>query len=216
MKKHSCVLLILMIWLISCKNQHSDSKKNDNNKYPKVIDSIITKIPLITSKDFRIEKTSNSEFEKNYYKLNENLKNFFYSAKGRKDDNDSNNYQSFFYGRMDSRNGLNSILIINTNYSTSVTLDCFIIDASSVIRGYFTISYLFLDQSYKIEGFCRRINDSIFILTHTDIEIVQETDSTYKEITDTTILQYSLKTDGALERIENSTKKDTITKRIIE
>ena len=129
-----------------------------------ITDSLLASIPLITESHFNFGVDADDNVDKELINLNEKQINFLYSSDELIKYREFFGFTSYFYGRMPLKNGLLPLLIINTDLSHAIYLDCFLINKDGEVEGMFNPSYIEI-VDYSLYGRGYFINDSTYSLT---------------------------------------------------
>jgi hypothetical protein len=140
-------------------------------------------------------------------KLNEQQLNYFYSTADWKEFNKMMAYKTYFYGKLPSRNGLLSILLINANGSSATSLDCFLINKKGKIAGVFEPSHIDYDSESFGKG--EFVNDSTYKLNEINYRPLGEGNNTSIKDSSSTLIR--INHWGIIQKEIIISKKDTIT-----
>jgi hypothetical protein len=202
MKRYLLLLTLLVHYGCSTKTSLKEISGLENQKYYNgiITDSLFANIPLITDLNFEFGVEADDSVDSELIKLNEKQIDFLYSSEELKYYRDYFGFTSFFYGRMPLKNGLLPILILNTDYSHAIYLDCFLLNKNGEVEGMFNPTYIELDD-YSLFGRGNFVNDSIFNFTAISNQSMEDNPNVI--VRDSTIIQISLAYKAGV-------KKDTV------
>lgn len=168
MKSSIFILALLVFSACSTNSAKKSSNLEDKSKEWEINseiipDSLLAKIPLIPDSQFEIKAESDDNIEGKLLALNEKQIRYFYSSEEAIKYREYYSFLTFFYGKMPLKNGLLPILIINTDQSEAIYLDCFLINKDGTIVDMFHMAYIELSD-YSLWGRGKFLNDSTYNL----------------------------------------------------
>lgn len=178
----------------------TDNKSNDTNNIIKEINDtanllpIINKLPFINVNEFDLFKDFDDSLCNELYRLEDYQVDLLFSTPELIEYYDYFNFQSYFWGRMKTYGNYVPIIIINTNWETTIYLDFFLVDASGHPMHMFRPAYLELQPSYSFIGRGEFLNDSTYKLIDLNLETIDLENSL--ESIDSTIITYIIQLDG--------------------
>lgn len=166
MKRLILILTLVFFYACSMKTGKNNSTDSDVARFNNEVltDSLLAKIPLIKYSSFKFGPESDDNIDGKLPKLNERQINYFYSTDELIKYRDFLGSSSYFYGRLPIRKEMLPILIINTDNSTLIYLDCFLIDKNGRVIGMFNPTYIELSE-YSLFSNGSFINDSTYNTT---------------------------------------------------
>lgn len=147
MKQLFLFLILLIVSACSTKSGMNEAGGIEVVNYADdiITDSLLANIPLITASHFKFGVDADDNIGKELIKLNEKQLSFLYSSGELIKYREHFGFTSYFYGRMPLKNGLLPILIINTDLSHAIYLDCFLINKDGEVEGMFNPTYIEID-----------------------------------------------------------------------
>ncbi len=184
------ILILTPVIFYACSMQNATNKSTDYKcigyKNEILTDSLLTIIPLIQTSSFKIVPESDDNIDEKLIKLNEKQIKFLYSTDELEKYYEFFGFSSYFYGKMTIRKGLLPILILNTDNSTAIYLDCFLINKNGEVKGMFNASYAEISD-YSIHGNGFFLNDSTYNIIEKSYQPLDDFPNTY--IKDSTIIK---------------------------
>lgn len=171
------------------------------------INALSKNCPLISSLNFELTAESDDSIEKKLLPLSKQQKEYFYKSDSLKEVHDFYHFESFYYGKINEKEGISSIFVLNSNFETAIYLECFLINKKGEITGMFYPSYIELEENYSYYGRGKFINDFNYLQTH--ISYTNSDDETYT-VKDSTIAEYNLSKSGIIYRKVVYSESDTI------